>query len=404
MNLSYPNERIRGLQDLVERVSKELPLPEGIGNAKTQYQRLQGNKVPISKDDYSDLEMVVLTAEECGIPGSKEARTEFDLLLQRTNVPGQRQAQKNFSKTLPATNVSSTQNQGGHHNTTDARLGDRNFMNRTHSPDRENNMKSVSVLEYNRLVESEKSYKAQVQELTTRLSSFASKQLTTNNPNIADLSDRNRPTKLGEKFEQLYDNEWSEAFEYLKGIPMDEDQILKTLVDISQKAYEFCQDFAEQELTRLESHFIDVMTHIKWTCEESSGKKIDLLVHRNPEDKSAFVGLNRHMADARKACAIASVPALCEMFKGHVYREHFDKITLEPRLEKYVDRCLEYSFLMVVQDPPMYLEYPESGQKINTSLFKPFRQKGSVVQMCVWPCVCLHKDGPVVCKGYVLPK
>lgn len=36
----------------------------------------------------------MLTAEECGIPGSKEARTEFDLLLQRTNVPGQRQAQK----------------------------------------------------------------------------------------------------------------------------------------------------------------------------------------------------------------------------------------------------------------------------------------------------------------------
>lgn len=71
-------------------------------------------------------------------------------------------------------------------------------------------------------------------ETNFRLSSFASKQLTTNNPNIADLSDRNRPTKLGEKFEQLYDNEWSEAFEYLKEIPMDEDQILKTLVDISR--------------------------------------------------------------------------------------------------------------------------------------------------------------------------
>lgn len=71
-------------------------------------------------------------------------------------------------------------------------------------------------------------------EINFRLSSFASKQLTTNNPNIADLSDRNRPTKLGEKFEQLYDNEWSEAFEYLKEIPMDEDQILKTLVDISR--------------------------------------------------------------------------------------------------------------------------------------------------------------------------
>lgn len=70
---------------------------------------------------------------------------------------------QNFSKTLPATGVSSTQNQAGHHDFTDARLRDR-----THSPDREKNMKSVSVLEYNRLVESEKSYKAQVQELTTR--------------------------------------------------------------------------------------------------------------------------------------------------------------------------------------------------------------------------------------------
>lgn len=310
----------------------------------------------------------------------------------------------NFSKTVPATGVSSTQSQAGHHDFTDTRHNDRSSMNRTHSPDRENNMKSVSVLEYNRLVESEKSYKAQVQELTTRLSSFASKQLTTNNPNIADLSDRNRPTKLGEKFEQLYDNEWSEAFEYLKEIPMDEDQILKTLVDISRKAYEFCQDFAQQELKRLESHFIEVMTYIKWTYVNSSGVEDYLHVHRNPEDQSAFLGLSRHMADARKACATASVPALVEIFKSHQFKEQFSNIPMKPRLEKYVDKCLEYSFLMVVQDPPMYLEYPESGQKINTSLFKPFRQKGSVVQMCVWPCVCLHKDGPVVCKGYVLPQ
>lgn len=399
MNSSTQKEQIRDLQDLVERVSGGLPLPgKCTENAKTQYKRFQENNTAKSKDDYSDLKKVVFKAEEIGIPGSREARAEFDLLLLRTNVPGQRQAQTDFSKTLPATGVSSTQNQAGHHDFTDARLRDR-----TRSPDREKNMKSVSVLEYNRLVESEKSYKAQVQELTTRLSSFASKQLTTNNPNIADLSDRNRPTKLGEKFEQLYDNEWSEAFEYLKGIPMEEDQILQTLVDISRKAYEFCQDFAQQELERLESHFIDVMTYIKWTYVKSVGVEDYLRVHRNPEDSSAFLGLKRFLVDARKACATASLPALAEMFKSHVYREHFG-ISMEPRLEKYIDRCVEYSFLMVVQDPPMYLEYPESGQKINTSLFKPFRQKGSVVQMCVWPCVCLHKDGPVVCKGYVLPQ
>ena len=33
------------------------------------------------------------------------------------------------------------------------------------------------------------------------------------NPGITDLSDENRPTKLGEKFSELYDNEWTEAYE-----------------------------------------------------------------------------------------------------------------------------------------------------------------------------------------------
>ncbi|KAH3838973.1 hypothetical protein DPMN_112391 [Dreissena polymorpha] len=36
-----------------------------------------------------------------------------------------------------------------------------------------------------------------------------------NNPNIADLSDMNRPTKLAERFSELYDNEWTDCFEVL---------------------------------------------------------------------------------------------------------------------------------------------------------------------------------------------
>ena len=49
-----------------------------------------------------------------------------------------------------------------------------------------------------------------------RLSRFASQQLTEGNPNIADLSDIHRPTRLGEMYSQLFDDEWSEAFEALK--------------------------------------------------------------------------------------------------------------------------------------------------------------------------------------------
>ena len=40
-------------------------------------------------------------------------------------------------------------------------------------------------------------------------------KLTDNNPNIADLSDRNRPTKLAERYVELYDNQWTDAFEII---------------------------------------------------------------------------------------------------------------------------------------------------------------------------------------------
>lgn len=39
--------------------------------------------------------------------------------------------------------------------------------------------------------------------------------MTSNNPDIADLSDDNRPTKLAEKFSQLYDDAWTDSLEEL---------------------------------------------------------------------------------------------------------------------------------------------------------------------------------------------
>lgn len=42
---------------------------------------------------------------------------------------------------------------------------------------------------------------------------MASGRLTDGNPNIADLSDENRPTKLAEMYSELYDNEWTNAYE-----------------------------------------------------------------------------------------------------------------------------------------------------------------------------------------------
>jgi hypothetical protein len=57
-----------------------------------------------------------------------------------------------------------------------------------------------------------------------RLSKIAGAKLTYNNPNIADLSDQKRPTKLAEEFAELYDNEWTDAFGDVD-IERDEDKV-----------------------------------------------------------------------------------------------------------------------------------------------------------------------------------
>lgn len=56
-------------------------------------------------------------------------------------------------------------------------------------------------------------------------------KLRDNNPNIADLSDQFRPTKLGEQFSELYDNEWTDAFDALQSC-VGERHAISFLLDI----------------------------------------------------------------------------------------------------------------------------------------------------------------------------
>ena len=66
------------------------------------------------------------------------------------------------------------------------------------------------------------------------------------NPNIAELSDPNRPTKVAEAFKELYDNEWTDAFEELhKCKAMTEQDMIQCLMDVLQvcimKIYHECE-------------------------------------------------------------------------------------------------------------------------------------------------------------------
>lgn len=61
---------------------------------------------------------------------------------------------------------------------------------------------------------------------------MASAKLTDGNPNITDLSDiHNRPTKLAEQYSELYDNEWTDAYDVLNTKGMAEEKACRVLLE-----------------------------------------------------------------------------------------------------------------------------------------------------------------------------
>lgn len=115
------------------------------------------------------------------------------------------------------------------------------------------------------------------QNLLTRLSAVASTQLTDGNPAITDLSDTNRPTRIAEKFSELYDNEWTDAFEALTSqYHMSEREAVDLLLRILKDCFNFGKVAASGQLSEL--HKVLLMLHTTGRTREtvvlSSVKKL----------------------------------------------------------------------------------------------------------------------------------
>ncbi|KAK3607026.1 hypothetical protein CHS0354_020456 [Potamilus streckersoni] len=74
-----------------------------------------------------------------------------------------------------------------------------------------------------------------------RRSLRASIMLHDNNPNISDLSDPNRPTKLTERFSELYSNEYTDLYEELEKDRYSERDIVYQLLRVVRRVYNHCQ-------------------------------------------------------------------------------------------------------------------------------------------------------------------
>ncbi|XP_061184359.1 uncharacterized protein LOC133192359 [Saccostrea echinata] len=269
----------------------------------------------------------------------------------------------------------------------------RNFQKVTPKPSKESEEFQKIKLENEKL-------RAQVDELTTRLSKIASDKLADGNPNFADLSDKNRPTKIGEKFGLVYDEEWSEAFEEIITRQHKDVEAYEILMKIVKVGIVFCQEVAKSQMSSIETGMREPMLRPQW-C--SNGKEYS--VEEMEANTSFTASLKKFAKDFRKATSTSSISPLCTIFKDAKLKEIIDwDVYKMDNLNIYIDACIECLWLMCVQDPPMHIVSLNKGDTYNPACFNMFMTKGKEVEYTVWPAVFLYKDGPLISKGYVKVK
>lgn len=251
--------------------------------------------------------------------------------------------------------------------------------------------------EYNTSSEKSRSvrkYNAQTQEDNSRFSEEqkskrASQALRHNNPHMADLSDVNRPTKIAERFSELYDNDWTEAFDVLSNKKReDEKKIVHLLLNIVEEAYRFCKQESDEQIKKMHSAILDILKF--GTSKGTEGI--------SPVDSTLLV-------QYRKDHAVLAIGRLQEAFFARL--KNICQTTVgekEPSkngtMAKYGNKAVELTWWMCVQDPPVYM-YPTKGQPFKPDFYRPYTKSGNTVDFFVWPALRLSENDAILSKGVV---
>ncbi|KAK3099138.1 hypothetical protein FSP39_000026 [Pinctada imbricata] len=220
----------------------------------------------------------------------------------------------------------------------------------------------------------------EIHNLRNRLSMIASQRLHDGNTSIADLSDDMRPSKVAEQFSEMYDNEFTDAFQELTSLNMQDEKVVKHLNKVLKAAYELTKPSSEAQLNGI----MVALTH-----PQGEGNNIP--------DKS-MEDLLRFARETQRRGAKFALDSLRKDF----FDKHGEYLTSHC-LKVFALRCVDLTWYCNVQHPKLLLEWEREGDILKDYL-KPYTRSGHTIDYQVWPTLFLHKDGPVLLKGIVQPK
>ncbi|XP_060556668.1 CAP-Gly domain-containing linker protein 1-like isoform X2 [Ruditapes philippinarum] len=244
----------------------------------------------------------------------------------------------------------------------------------------------------------------QINELRNRLSVLAGHKLTDGNPAIADLSDPFRPTNIAEQFRQLYDDEWTCAFEEL-GVSFERDEeIIDFLACIIKDIDRFCIRAGSQQLEHLKYFAKLVIQDPEYQpdAKEEKGNKVLKCDQIIPMTRAQEELADKMLKDFRKSLGMISKTPLLVIFR-QASKSIKDKIGPKPPkgLEDFLEKAFELIWVMKMQDPAMEFVWSKPGDNFDKNMYTHYTKRGSKVAQCIWPAIVLHKAGPLMSKGVV---
>ncbi|KAK3581647.1 hypothetical protein CHS0354_014230 [Potamilus streckersoni] len=242
------------------------------------------------------------------------------------------------------------------------------------------------------------------EHLLNRLSTSVGERLAHDNVNIANLNDPFRPTKLSELYSELYDNEWTDAFQELtEALGFSEEKATGYLLNIIMNAYRKCKEITwdRYNTMKLVSSTLAVkhdFSSSRATTDSQETMKTTTLLFALSIDQE------RSLKNIWRATTRAFKDESLKLLETELKTSLGISETKMPNTCKYLTGCIDICFKMGFKETPMHLHITaekETGSYriFDTEKFRAYTKSGKYAAYVVWPALFLQEGGSMLVKG-----
>ncbi|VDH99427.1 Hypothetical predicted protein [Mytilus galloprovincialis] len=206
------------------------------------------------------------------------------------------------------------------------------------------------------------------------------------------ISLNDRSELIGQKWESLYQHEWTAAYEEL----CSKDKEGKChkgperhLMEVIEWCYDKCSELARDQTEKIQPLLSDITHHLYLQPSSNNTTETNECVSSTLENLARHIRRCQYDTDI-----VENIKQKCTDEYKLLHKE-----VLKTEL-KFVTNCCELCWLMRLSDPPLVIEYKNlEGTSFDASKFTKYNFVGNKVEVIVWPALLVHEKGTYVRKG-----